>query len=117
MPAPKPEPEAHERRRALTLSDVVERLLARSAADHHSVMLTRYARGETGIEIVVRASSDGEINTPREAAAEAVRLYDELRARYPLAGGLTSATPIDDTKRVTEVTPPRGPRGGGSRRG
>lgn len=87
------------RRRALSLSEVVELLLKREGSDHSSVSLTRDAKGETKIEVTVRSSQGGEVNTPGEAAREAVRLYDVLRARYPLASGLTAAAPVDEGQR------------------
>jgi len=89
------EPEGR-RRRALSLSQVVELLLTRESQDHSSVSLTRNAKGETQIEVTVRSSGSGEINTAGEAAREAIRLYDVLRRRYPLANGLTTAAAVDE---------------------
>jgi hypothetical protein len=83
-------------RRALTLSEVVERLLARGSSDHSSVTLSRNAKGDTQIEVVVRSSSEGAINTVGEAAREAVRLYDVLRARYPTADGFVGSYPTNE---------------------
>lgn len=86
--------EGTARRRSLSLSDVVEMLLAREGGDHSSVDLTRNAKGETQISVTVRSSAGGEINTAGEAAREAVRIYDTLRRRYPMADGMTGAAPI-----------------------
>lgn len=80
--APKP--------KRMTLSEVVEQLLARSASDRSSVSLTRNAKGETQIEVVVRTSDAGEVTTTDAAAAKAVELYDNLRRKYPLASGYTA---------------------------
>lgn len=99
-PPRKPQEVERPHRRALSLSEIVERLLARSTQDHSSITLSRNAKGETQIEVVVRSASEGEINTASEAAREAIRLFDTLRARYPMADGLTGAHPIEDEHRV-----------------
>lgn len=82
-----------ERPRRMTLSDVVERLLARSASDHTSVSLARNAKGETQIEVVVRTSDGSEITTVDQAAEKAQEVYERFRNRYPLSDGKTGATP------------------------
>jgi hypothetical protein len=75
----------------LTLSQIVEILLQRSPRDHSSVSLSRNAKGETQIEVVVRTGDTGEILTVAEAEAEAAEAYDRLRARYPM--GVDTAAP------------------------
>lgn len=69
----------------LSLSEIVELLLARNSSEHSSVSLTRNSKGDTQIEVVVRSSEAGEVTTAQAAAAEARRLYDELRKAYPPA--------------------------------
>jgi hypothetical protein len=75
----------------MTLSQVVEHLLTRSSSQSSSVSLTRNAKGETQIEVVVRTDNELDITTPDDAAAVAQRVYDALRTAYPFgaetAGG------------------------------
>jgi hypothetical protein len=78
--------------RRLTLSQIVEILLQRSPRDHSSVSLTRNAKGETQIEVVVRTGDAGELLTVAEAEAEAAEVYDRLRARYPTSGDTAAPT-------------------------
>jgi hypothetical protein len=73
-------------RRRLTLSDVVELLLARPASgDHSTIRLTRNARGETQIEVYVRSGEPG-VETVEQARAKAEAQYDHLRTLYPMSG-------------------------------
>lgn len=77
-----PQPEPPHR---LTLSVLVPQLvaaLAKGHGEHSSVELTRNARGDTQIRVSVRTDEAG-IDTPEQAAARAVALYDSLRQRYP----------------------------------
>jgi hypothetical protein len=69
--------------RRLTLSQIVTMLLERGGGEHHSVTLARNAKGETQIEVVVRARADSEIKTPDEALAKAVELYNQACELYP----------------------------------
>jgi hypothetical protein len=78
-----PDVPAAEPPRRLSLSAIVELLLQKSPRDHSSVTLSRNAKGDTQIEVVVRTGDDAEVTTPAEALAEAVRLYDSLREKYP----------------------------------
>jgi hypothetical protein len=80
---------ADERPKRMTLSDVVERLLARSTSDRTSVSLTRNSKGDTQIEVVVRTSDEGDVTTADDAAAKARELYEQLARRYPLPSGMT----------------------------
>lgn len=68
----------------MTLSEVVERLLERGAGASSSVSLTRNAKGDTQIEVVVRTGTDDAIVTIADAEAEACAVYDRLRAKYPM---------------------------------
>lgn len=74
---------AGERPRRMSLSEVVELLLARGSSDHSSVSLTRNARGETQIEVTVRSGESGEVTNARDCARVAAELYDSLRDTYP----------------------------------
>lgn len=69
----------------MTLSDVVAGLLARGSSEHSSVTLTRNAKDNTQIEVVVRTGDSGAIATIEDAEAAAVRVYDRLRAAYPFS--------------------------------
>lgn len=67
----------------MTLSQVVEHLLTRSSSQSSSVTLTRNAKGETQIEVVVRTDAELGIVTPEDAGEVAGRIYDGLRTAYP----------------------------------
>ena len=67
----------------MTLSQVVEHLLNRGSSQSSSVSLTRNAKGETQIEVVVRTDDELDIRTPADAAEVAETVYDRLRTRYP----------------------------------
>lgn len=75
----------------MTLSRMVEMLLARREHGTSSVTLARNAKGETQIEVVVRTAEDGDVRTAEEAEAVAQRAYDRLRSRYPMSSGLVGA--------------------------
>jgi hypothetical protein len=82
----------------MTLSRVVELLLERRAVERSSVTLSRNAKGETQIEVVVRTGDDESlVATTEDAEAVAQRVYDRLRARYPLASGHTTAPDAEAT--------------------
>lgn len=84
------QPEA--RRKRLTLSEVAERLLSRSASDRSHVLLARNARGETQVEVRVSVSEHGDIQTVEEAEARALVVYDRLAALYPAREPLEQTT-------------------------
>jgi hypothetical protein len=71
----------------MTLSAVVEKLLERGRAENSSVTLTRNAKGETQIEVVVRTSEAGGAPTIQDAERVAGAVYDRLRAAYPMSSG------------------------------
>lgn len=71
----------------MTLSQVVEHLLTRGSSQSSSVSLTRNAKGETQIEVVVRTDAELDIRTPDDAAAIATAVYNTLRDAYPFGGG------------------------------
>lgn len=73
--------------RRMTLSQVVEHLLTRSSSQSSSVTLTRNAKGETQIEVVVRTDHELGITTPDDAREAAETVYDALRSKYPLVTG------------------------------
>lgn len=80
MSSPTPAP------RRMSLSQVVEALLARGSSEHSSVTLGRNSKGDTTIEVVVRTGDAGEVQTVEEATQVAKRVYDDLRAAYPFGG-------------------------------
>ncbi len=81
--------------RRMTLSAIVELLLARGSADRSSVSLVRNARGETQIEVTVRASETSAVATVTEAETVAVEVFERLRMRYPMSTGYVGAPPPD----------------------
>jgi hypothetical protein len=84
-----PKNQAHsspESPKRMTLSQVVEHLLSRSSSQSSSVTLTRNAKGETQIEVVVRTDHELGITTPDDARATAETVYDALRSKYPVVG-------------------------------
>lgn len=81
---------AHESQR-MTLSRVVELMLSRGQHDRSSVTLSRNAKGDTQIEVVVRVGGgDTGIDTPQEAEQVATTIYDRLREAYPYGAGAGS---------------------------
>ena len=83
-----PKPDQHtshaaEPARRLTLSQIVELLLQRGGAGGSSVSLTRNAKGETQLEVVVRTGEHGDVQTIAQAEQAAQEVYDRLRLRYP----------------------------------
>lgn len=86
------------RPKRMTLSEIVELLLARSASDRTSVSLSRNAKGDTQIEVVVRTSDGGDVATADQAAAKAQELYERFRNRYPMSDGKTGAAPTKPEK-------------------
>jgi hypothetical protein len=79
--------------RRMTLSQVVEALLNRGSSEHSSVTISRNAKGETQLEVVVRTGDAGVVTTIEEAETAAQAVYDRLRAAYPFgaSGGNGSA--------------------------
>lgn len=75
--------------RRVTQGEIILALLQRGSAGGSSVQLSRNAKGETQIEVVVRVDHDAGIDTPGEASAVAETVYDALTAKYPL--GATNA--------------------------
>ena len=94
----------HEPARRMTLSQIVELLLARGAHDRSSVSLTRNAKGETQIEVVVRTGEHGTIETVDDAVAKAQQTYDSLRATYPMASGYVGAKPANGAEKPAKGT-------------
>lgn len=80
-------------RRRITQSQIIEQLLARGGSEHSSVTLSRNAKGETQIEVVVRTNEHGDIQTIEQAEQHARDIYDRLRTRYPMQSGFVGATP------------------------
>lgn len=82
-----------EKARRMTLSRVVEMLLEKREHGASSVSLSRNAKGETQIEVVVRTAGDGPVQTVEDAETVARTVYDSLRAKYPTASGHAGVTP------------------------
>jgi predicted aconitase with swiveling domain len=87
-----PQVDSHDGPARMTLGRVIELLTARGTTSSSSVELTRNAKGETQIVVIVRADDSGAIATPDAAYAKAVELYDSARERYPLSSGHTGAS-------------------------
>lgn len=79
----------------MTMTEMVRALLTKQTAERSSVTLSRNAKGETQIEVVVRTSetTDGAVPDIEAAEAAAIKVYENLRNRYPLASGLTTPAP------------------------
>jgi hypothetical protein len=77
-----------EHPRRVTLGQVVEMLLQRTGGEHSSVTLSRNAKGETQIEVVVRTAEAGEVTTPDAALDKAMELYNRARQAYPMSSGM-----------------------------
>lgn len=79
-------------RERLNLSELARLLLlamSRNASDRSSVRLSRNARGDTQIEVVVGAGEEG-LDSVGAVAERVCEVYDQLRELYPLgeaAGG------------------------------
>lgn len=83
--------EIQARPRRMSATRMLELMLTRGTREHSSVTLTRNARGETQIEVVVRTDDSGLVPDVDAAAAKARELFDELRATYPTSAGLVGA--------------------------
>lgn len=75
----------------LTLSEIVQQLLARSGNERSSVQLTRNSKGVTQIDVTVRTGATEGITTALDAEREAVEIYNRLRQTYPLPSGYVDA--------------------------
>lgn len=82
--APAPERAPDEKPRRLSLSQIVELLLTRSAGERSTVSLSRNARGETQIEVTVRTGDDSDVVTVEDAERRAREVYDRLADVYPV---------------------------------
>lgn len=72
-----------DRPQRMTLSQVVEKLLERGGSEHSSVTLTRNAKGNVQIEVVVRTGENSAVTSVEEAEAVAISVYERLVERYP----------------------------------
>jgi len=98
-PAPASQEPPPEPRKRLTLSEIVEALLQRGGREHSSVTLTRNAKGETQIEVVVRTGESPEVESIEDAETKAMDVFERLRARYPMRDGFVGS-PIHDASGV-----------------
>lgn len=88
MPQEAPTPAADTTpAKRMSLSQVVEHLLNRGSSQSSSVSLTRNAKGETQIEVVVRTDATGDVATIEDAETIATAVYDRLRTAYTFNGG------------------------------
>lgn len=81
--------------RSISRAEILRGLLAaisKTGGEHSTVKLTRNARGDTQVEVSVRTGDHEGVETAADAAAEAVRIYDNLRELYPMNGGPTRAS-------------------------
>jgi hypothetical protein len=80
-------------------------LLTRSS-DHSTISLTRNAKGETQIDVNIRAGENAEFPTVDAATEKAAELYDLLRERYPLSptGDDAGVTLTRNAKGETQMT-------------
>jgi hypothetical protein len=90
MTKPTPAPEL-ERPKRMTLSQIVELLLARGATDRSTVSIARNAKGETQFEVTVRTGEDGEVVTVEDAERKALEVYGRLHEQYPMTNGHENA--------------------------
>lgn len=74
-----------DRPQRMTLSQIVEKLLERGGSEHSSVTLTRNAKGNVQLEVVVRTGENSSVTTVEEAEAVAISVYERLALRYPNA--------------------------------
>jgi len=91
--SPQPAEPALPAARRLSLSQVVEKLLERGTSEHSSVTLSRNAKGETQLEVVVRTGESGAVQTIADAEQAARAVYDRLRAAYPFGEGAPGGEP------------------------
>jgi hypothetical protein len=78
--------------RRLTQSQIIGLLLTRGGRDHSTVTLSRNAKGETQIEVVVRTGESDEVASVDDAAAKATAIFDQLRRRFPMNDGRVGAS-------------------------
>lgn len=89
----------------MTLSRVIEQLLARGASNASSVTLSRNAKGETQIEVTIRTDAEHGPFTYTQAETAACLVFDRLRARYPMQDGTVGAggTPAEAAPKGHEL--------------
>jgi hypothetical protein len=75
-----------ERPKRLSLSQIVEGLLARGAREHSSVTISRNARGIPQFEVSVRTGDSEDVPDANAAYRKACELYDALDQKYPFNG-------------------------------
>lgn len=77
--------------RRINMSDVLWLLLTKPTRDHSSVTLSRNAKGETQIEVVVRTGESDEVATIFDAERVAGEVFTRLRTAYPMSSGAVGA--------------------------
>jgi hypothetical protein len=91
-------PAEEARPRPLGASEVARSLLARLAkqtGEHHSVELTRNAKGDVQVKVTVRTDPDIGIDTPEAAAGKAMEVFNMVNAFYPMAAPTAPAAKAD----------------------
>jgi len=86
MTAEPTEPAETPRPPRLTQAEIIRALLERGSHNSSSVALTRNAKGETQIEVIVRTDPDHGIPDVTTALAVAETAYDALGGKYPIGG-------------------------------
>lgn len=79
-------PKTNSRPKRLSLSEILELVLTRSS-DRSVVALTRNAKGETQIEVQVKASESSRVSSIDAAKDAATEAFKTLRGRFPLSDG------------------------------
>lgn len=84
MPETPPKPDQPKR---LTLSQIIELMLTRSAARQSTVGISRNGKGEVSIEVKVGTMDEGAIVTVEDAERKAAEVYERLHAAYAPSSG------------------------------
>jgi hypothetical protein len=80
-------------RKAQDVYDRLRTAYSEARHDNASVELTRNARGETQIDVQIRAADGTSIATADDAREKASEMFRDLRARFPLSSGAVAKTP------------------------
>lgn len=71
----------------LTLSQIVEMLLARGGRDHSAVSISRTATGTVAIDVTVRTGESEAVATVEQAEAVASAVFERLSERFAEQNG------------------------------
>lgn len=67
----------------MTQGEIIRALLERGSVGSSSVSITRNAKGEVQLEVIVRTGDAGDVTTAQDAEQVAAAVYDRLAAKYP----------------------------------